>query len=246
MTEGVIYIFKNKINGKIYVGKTTREKARYKEHKRASDDSFFHFAIRKWGFDNFEYLILERLKYPDRKITNHELDILEKQYISLYGSNNSNKGYNLTDGGEGGCGCIRRKETRDKMSVSKMGELNPMKRKEVREKVSNTLKNKPGHPCSLEHKQKMSLLMLGENNPMHGCYGDKNPSFGVDWTKNISPEKYKEFCEKRHINTVGDKNPMKGKKQKKSLWRLPDGTERIMANCSVAAKHKDWVKIHSL
>lgn len=243
MVTGVVYMFENKTNKKKYIGKTTRPKERYNEHRRATDGSLFHRAIKKYGFDNFKYTILEERIFENKKQANTELDIVEKEYIEKYKTKERDFGYNLTDGGEGGCGCTRSEETKRKMSISKIGDKNPMKRNEIRKKVSDTLKGRKGTPCSKEQKEKMCIRMKGERNPMYGKTGDLHPSFGIDWTKNISKEKYEEFCEKRSKCTVGNKNPMYGRKQNKSLWLLPDGSTKIMANCSVAAKHKDWIKI---
>lgn len=243
MVTGIVYMFENKTNEKKYIGKTTRPKERYNEHKRAGGVSLFHRAIKKYGFDNFKYIILEKRIFENKKQANAELDIVEKEYIEKYKTKERDFGYNLTDGGECGCGCIRNEETKRKMAISKIGDKNPMKRKEISKKVSIALKGRKGIPCSEEKKEKMRIRMKGERNPMYGKTGDLNPSFGIDWTKNISKEKYEKFCEKRSKYTLGNKNPMYGRKQNKSLWLLPDGSTKIMANCSVAAKHKDWIKI---
>lgn len=52
---GIIYKYTNKINGKSYIGQTIHQTTRYSRHKQASDNSYFHNAIRKYGFENFEY-----------------------------------------------------------------------------------------------------------------------------------------------------------------------------------------------
>lgn len=246
MITGIVYMFENVINGKRYIGKTIRPQNRYKEHRKAKDDSLFHRAIKKYGFDNFRYTILESKSFDNKKQANTELDVIEKKYIEKYKTRERDFGYNLTDGGEGGAGCVRSEETKRKLSVLMIGDKNPMKIKSVRKKVSKALKGRKGKPCSEEHKQLLSKRMRKENNPMYKHFGKENPSFGVDWTKNISKRKYNNFCKHRKQATIGDKNPMYGKKQKRSLWLLPDGSKKIMANCSVASKHKDWIKISEI
>jgi group I intron endonuclease len=59
--KGTIYVIKNLINGKEYVGKTfsTVEK-RFKQHlidsrKKRCENRPLYSAIRKYGEDNFEY-----------------------------------------------------------------------------------------------------------------------------------------------------------------------------------------------
>jgi len=243
MITGVIYMFENKMNNKKYIGKTLRIKERYNEHKRANDNSLFHSAIKEFGFDNFVFSILEEVTLETKKSVNSKLNEIEKYYIALYKTRDKEYGYNVSCGGDGSSGCLRSDETKQKISISKIGERNPMKRKEIRDKVSKSLIGRNGRKHTNETKQKISISKIGERNPMYGKTGDLNPSFGIDWTKNISKEKYEEFCEKRSKCTLGNKNPMYGRKQNKSLWSLPDGSTKIMANCSVAAKHKDWIKI---
>lgn len=244
---GIIYMFTNKVNGKKYIGKTINPAERYRNHKYANEDSVFHRAIKKYGFENFEYEILESHFYNSKDESNDQLNELEKFYIKKYESNIDINGYNISEGGEGTSGHHRKWETRLKISESKKGNNNPMKKSENRKKVSETLKSKNySRPMSEENKIKASERMRGKGNPMYGHYGELNPSYGVDWTKNISKKKYQEFCEHRSESSKGEKNPMYGKKQKKSLWRLPDGSTKIMANCSVAAQHKDWIKIKEI
>ena len=55
---GVVYCYTNKINNKKYIGQTLWEKQRYNQHKNCYEDSLFHRAIKKYGFDNFNYEIL--------------------------------------------------------------------------------------------------------------------------------------------------------------------------------------------
>lgn len=70
-------------------------------------------------------------------------------------------------------------ETKKKMSELKIGDKNPAKRKEVREKISNTLKGRPsgrkGEKWTEEQKEKRK----GSGNPMYGKKG---------WNKNLTKE----------------------------------------------------------
>ena len=52
----VIYVFKNKVNGKMYVGQTQRTFAiRTKQHL-SRQDTYFDKALAKYGLDNFTRL----------------------------------------------------------------------------------------------------------------------------------------------------------------------------------------------
>ena len=86
-----IYKITNKLNGKIYVGQTTRNPIeRFKEHKHA--DSIIGKAIRKYGTENFEIDILDECETFD------ELNECEMFWIAELNCKVPN-GYNVTDGG---------------------------------------------------------------------------------------------------------------------------------------------------
>lgn len=87
-----IYKFTNKINGKSYIGQSVDIKRRYKEHKtRKTENSMFHDAIKEYGFDNFDFSIIELCKVE-------ELDEKEIYYIKEYHTLIPN-GYNISEGG---------------------------------------------------------------------------------------------------------------------------------------------------
>jgi predicted GIY-YIG superfamily endonuclease len=57
--EYIVYKATNKINGKIYVGKTYNFEKRKKEHIYDIDNDIpFHRALKKYGIDNFEWEII--------------------------------------------------------------------------------------------------------------------------------------------------------------------------------------------
>lgn len=62
MTIGIIYCYTNKIDGKKYVGQTINPNQRRAAHKyeakRNHYQTHFYRAMRKYGYDNFEYEIL--------------------------------------------------------------------------------------------------------------------------------------------------------------------------------------------
>jgi len=95
-----IYKVTNKINGKIYIGQSVNIEDRWRNHKfkpfyekSGQYNSLFYKAIRKYGIENFIFEVVEECK-------KEELDEKEKYWIKYYDSNNLEKGYNLTDGGE--------------------------------------------------------------------------------------------------------------------------------------------------
>lgn len=96
---GYIYTITNKINGKVYVGKTTNLKHRWEEHLSNLRNNKHHSielqrSYNKYGEDNFlfEYEIVEVKN-------DNELNILEMNKIKELDS--FNNGYNETLGGDG-------------------------------------------------------------------------------------------------------------------------------------------------
>ena len=94
MKEFYIYCHINKINNKKYIGQTCQKpKKRWNYGRGYINCPRFYSAIQHYGWDNFEHLILES------GLTFEEADIKEKYYISLYQTQNPEKGYNMTSGG---------------------------------------------------------------------------------------------------------------------------------------------------
>ena len=95
---GIIYCYKNKVNGKCYIGQTVNEAKRKRDHKTAAmrseiKGSIFHSAIRKYGYNSFEYTVLHSGK------TKEELNVLEQVEIEKHNTLTP-FGYNLKTGGK--------------------------------------------------------------------------------------------------------------------------------------------------
>ena len=90
-----IYKFTNNINGKSYIGQSVNIERRYKEHKnRKNENSLFHEAIKEYGFDSFDFSIVETCSIE-------ELNDKEIFYIKEYNTLTPN-GYNASEGGHHG------------------------------------------------------------------------------------------------------------------------------------------------
>lgn len=95
MIKKSIYIIKNKINNKVYIGQAIEPQRRFISHlsraKTNADHSAIHDAIVALGKENFYYEILEQNieNYNER----------ERYWIKYYNSIVP-YGYNLTEGGE--------------------------------------------------------------------------------------------------------------------------------------------------
>lgn len=95
--DGVIYMFTCRENGKKYIGQTWDIVERIRCHKRAKGDiRLFHRAIKKYGFDSFDFEILQ-----SGIDTQAYLDLVEWLEIRQKNTLIPN-GYNLVEGGVGG------------------------------------------------------------------------------------------------------------------------------------------------
>ena len=87
-----IYIIKNDINQKVYIGQSLNAENRFKSHCKGDyDNSLIDKAIQKYGKQHFWYELLA--------FQVEDYNIQEKEYIQLYNSLAPN-GYNLQLGGE--------------------------------------------------------------------------------------------------------------------------------------------------
>ena len=121
-----MYIYKitNSINGKIYIGESNKDKledrvAEYiKEVKWRKNPRPIILAMRKYGFENFTFELLE-----DNIKTKEELDNLERFYITeKFNSYKRDVGYNVELSGNGAG--KHSEETKKKIGNSQRGELN--------------------------------------------------------------------------------------------------------------------------
>lgn len=189
----IIYKVTNKIDGKKYVGQTifSLEKRRRRHINDAlsrKGNMYFHNALRKYGPDNFEWIIIHECDIIE------ELNRLEVYYIGLYDTFKT--GYNMTRGGNNSgfkhsseskrkmseaqkrsknhnYGKTFSEEHRRKMSKWQKGEKAYMYGRklseETKRKLSKALKGKPGYWKNKTHsrayKERMSKALSGKNNP---------------------------------------------------------------------------------
>jgi group I intron endonuclease len=142
-----IYKAKNTVNGKVYIGFDSNWPNRIRTHKTDFNrkNTYFYYAIRKYGWSNFEWDVIYQSKDKD-----HTLNEMEKYFINEYDS--YNEGYNLTFGGEGTIGFKFSESSKKHMSETRMGENNPFYGKRHTEKA-----------------KKRNFDYSGENNPRFGA-----------------------------------------------------------------------------
>ena len=112
---GIIYKIQNLINQKIYIGQTTNIKGfngryaargigiervyhclEYNKKRNSYYNLHLFMSIKKYGFNNYKVN-----EIFDIAFSKEELDIKEQYYIKYYNSNDSNYGYNISNGGSG-------------------------------------------------------------------------------------------------------------------------------------------------
>jgi group I intron endonuclease len=167
----VIYIFTNKITGLSYIGQTINGmENRWKGHvsaaNRHTDNYKFYNAIRKYGADVWTHGILVLLSKNQADTDSEEIRCIDEE-------DTFHNGYNSTKGGGGTSGRKHSKETRAKMSASKMGKKHTAKSKakiaashmgkkhnaESRAKMSAS---QLGKKLTAEHKANMSASQMGK------------------------------------------------------------------------------------
>ena len=172
-----MYIYKitNNINGKIYIGQTTRSvEERWSNHCSASSKCHaIKNAIDKYGKENFICSILTQCS------DKNSLDYWEKYYINLYDSylNGYNCSYN-----PGGffLGQNHSEDSRKKISSTmKRKGLRPKITEEIIEKRRLKLLGKKRSPHSSETKLKISKANSGSNHGMWNRRGKDCPNSGL-------------------------------------------------------------------
>lgn len=208
---GYIYKITNKLNGKIYVGKTTQSiEKRFQDHlyaAQAGNRSHLYEAIRLYGPDNF---FIECIDSAD---TLEELNIKEQLWIKELNSTDNALGYNMSSGGDGGNTLLGRKVmcnpvddseiyvlsidipyyeslgyvlgTSEKRRQNNLGDKNPRfgkhNSKEHNEAIGKAWR---GKTRSKENRYKLHLSKLGKNNPQYNKFGKLHPNYGKIFVTN--------------------------------------------------------------
>lgn len=151
-----IYKIINKINNKIYIGKTNDIEKRIKRHLRSVKNKvnrYLYDAINHYGWENFDVEIIE-------ECTDSEANEKEKFYIRKNQSNLHEFGYNMTSGGDGVYTLSNwSEEERNELYKIKSEKQTGFKHSnETRKKMSES---KKGIIFSNEHKNKLSENHVG-------------------------------------------------------------------------------------
>jgi group I intron endonuclease len=188
-----IYVIQNKLNNKLYVGKTSNLSRRWREHKKVAEGGkekygknfrAIHAAIKKYGEDNFSFFDIESW---EEELEAYEAEMFWIEYFQSY---QKNIGYNETMGGKG----------------AQSGNKNPRFGKpvsdETRQKLSKSRKGKKpslGTKQSAETKAKWSTQRKGSGNAMYGKHHSDEGKQNISSAKKASD---KNRGEKHHLATI--------------------------------------------
>jgi group I intron endonuclease len=146
----VIYKATNSLNGMSYIGFAIDLSKRMAEHqkKAQSDDrQYFHNAIRKYGWDTFQWEVI-----LDEATLDDEVRLIEEHGTYTHG-------YNLTKGGEGKLGYMTSDTTKDKLADAARNRI-------IGEKQLDTLRANAKRMKDVGHtdevKEKLRQNMLGK------------------------------------------------------------------------------------
>lgn len=220
---GVVYRIINTINGKSYIGQTTRiMKERLKEHKNEPTGAVYP-AFRKYGYDKFEIeLLCECYNIVD---LNYCEDLIIRSYRDM--------GYILYNRTEGGRNSIPTEETRRKISEKIRGDKHPWYGRHHTDETKQKIRIiNTGRKATPEMIQKMSISQTGrthsDETKQKMSESHKGKIFTKEHLKHMSEsQKGKKHSEqskqKMSEQRKGDKHVLYGKnhsdqsKQKMSL-----------------------------
>jgi group I intron endonuclease len=199
-----IYKATNKINGKVYIGHDSHWPNRMSVHKcnvfKSKKDFYFYRALRKYGFNNFEWEVIYQSKDVEHCLRYMETYFI-KEYNAYINFENCN-GYNMTLGGEGTIGYKHTEETKAKLRVPQS--------ESHRNKLAKIRK---GRILSSEWKENIGKAFRGEKHPLYGIKRPKEWNDKASYTSKNLPKFQCEHCGKKsnpgnHARWHGDRCKM--------------------------------------
>lgn len=192
-----VYLVRNIVNGKVYVGYTAKTSLeRWKDHVWSKNKpDHFHFAINKHGSNSFAVELLQKLD------TRSAAKEAEQSYIQQYNSYNPTYGYNSTLGGEGGE--IPTEETRQKIGLASSLRTHS---EETKKKMRDSHSGEKNHFFGKKHsdetiaaiKIKCKEKLSGSNNPWFGKTLSEEHKLKISLAKKGKPR----ICKKTSLPAV--------------------------------------------
>ena len=174
----IAYVIENIVNGKVYVGITSRlPRRRLNDHRsraRLGDSSRLYHSMRRHGLTQFVIRPVAGAK------TWEDLLALEQILIAQYNSRDDAVGYNMTDGGDGTLGWVPSSLTRERIAaasrrqMSQPGAREHLSRCTTAQMTSPEMRDRVGRmsasrPRSAEEKAKISASLVGRVKTASEC-----------------------------------------------------------------------------
>jgi group I intron endonuclease len=164
-----IYLIKNIINNKVYIGSAVNIDRRWEQHKKLLKKGKHHschlqLAWNKYGEQNFKFEILEEVSNPLHLVS------YEQVYLDYHKSYEDERGYNICKVAGSPLGLRRSEEAKKKMSEAKTGIKFSEEHKQKLREAKTGIKFSEEHKQKLreakmnmseEHKRKISEALIG-------------------------------------------------------------------------------------
>lgn len=167
---------------KVYIGLTSQKpQHRWGRGGKNYRTQPFYYAIRKYGWNNIEHIVLAETE------SRNEARKLEKEYIARFNATDRAHGYNFCTGGE--VNDARRgqpvsQETREKIGRANAGENSPNYGKPLSEERKRKLREyRIGTKMSEETKRKIAAKEFGAANwnAKQVCQYTRDGAFVQEW-----------------------------------------------------------------
>jgi len=248
--KGGVYQIRNLINGKVYIGSAKCFQVRASQHtsslkENKHQNKHLQASFNKWGEDAFLFEVLEVIDGDKLQRTTREQQYLEKWYENWEQCYNFQRnpickqpkiGKNVEQMRRKRISLANKNKKRSTEYSKKLSERmkTQWKNEKYKRKICEFLtKNKPakGYKHTQEHKQKMSQLMTGENNPNYGKSLTKQQRLIISnankGNKNWLGKKHSDETVKQISKTISN------------LWKNPEYKNKIIKRKQLSVRQID-------
>lgn len=172
-----VYMLENKINNKKYIGITQQKlEVRWQKGNGYKRTSHIFNAIKKYGWDNFNHILL----YDN--LTKEQACQKEIELIKQYNTTNREYGYNNSSGGEINIGFHHSKEAKEKMSViAKQRDIDWNKIQKMKDKNSKKIKCVETNEIFSSISEAKRIKNIKGNHIGECCLGKRKTCDGYHW-----------------------------------------------------------------
>jgi group I intron endonuclease len=250
-----IYVIKNTVNNKIYIGSAVNIDKRWLQHKHSLKEGKHHSCLLQRAWDKYEekdfkFEIIQVVTDPEHLLS------YEQVYLDYYKSYEKDRGYNICKVAGSPYGLRRSEETKQKMREAKKNISQETKQKlrevNIGRKHSDETKQKRNEALTGKKRSEQTIQKMREVN-IGRKHTDETKQKIRETAKNISEETRQKMREAKYNISEETRNKMSeaGKnkiiseetKQKMSKSRtgkkLSEETKRKISEKLKNSKHKN-------